>query len=182
MAEKVFFQPQNTNYYYRFHLPGCLSHFQACLSACYFFFFSSSLRFLISTVFICSVFSHTFLAVLYIAFLEGAGMLLSKQSLLTLLGPIDVCVRETLRPTLAVAAFLPSCQYKFLYTNQLTLKCTTPHTTCLKCFPWCYYTTIRQAIPMARSYQYRWLCKISSKYSLEFTLSIMLFRPWDVSA
>ena len=38
-----------------------------------------------------------------------------------------------------------------------------PHTNCLKCFPWCYYTIIRQAIPMARSYQYQWLCKISSK-------------------
>ena len=23
-----------------------------------------------------------------------------------------------------------------------------PHTTCLKCFPWCYYTITRQAIPM----------------------------------
>ena len=44
------------------------------------------------------------------------------------------------------------------------------HTTCLKCFPWCYYTITRQAIPMARSYQYQWLCKISSKHSLEFTL------------
>ena len=44
------------------------------------------------------------------------------------------------------------------------------HTTCLKCFPWCYYTIIRQVIPMARSYQYQWLFKISSKYSLEFTL------------
>ena len=52
----------------------------------------------------------------------------------------------------------------------------------LKCFPWCYYTITRQAIPMARSYQYKWLCKISSKYSLEFTLPIMLFPPWDVSA
>ena len=38
-----------------------------------------------------------------------------------------------------------------------------PHTNCLKCFPWCYYTITRQAIPMARSYQYQWLCKISSK-------------------
>ena len=57
-----------------------------------------------------------------------------------------------------------------------------PHTICLKCFPWCYYTITWQAIPMARSYQYQWLCKTSSKYSLEFTLPIMLFRPWDVSA
>ena len=31
-----------------------------------------------------------------------------------------------------------------------------PHTNCLKCFPWCYYTITRQAIPMARSYQYQW--------------------------
>ena len=38
-----------------------------------------------------------------------------------------------------------------------------PHTNCLKCFPWCYYTITRQAIPMARSYQYQWLCKMSSK-------------------
>ena len=45
-----------------------------------------------------------------------------------------------------------------------------PHTTCLKCFPWCYYTISWQAIPMARYHQYLWLCKISSKYSLEFTL------------
>ena len=57
-----------------------------------------------------------------------------------------------------------------------------PHTNCLKCFPRCYYTITRQAIPMARSYQYQWLCKISSKYSLEFALPIMPFRPWDVSA
>ena len=57
-----------------------------------------------------------------------------------------------------------------LTTYQLTLKYTTPNTTCLKCFLWCYYTITRQAIPLARDYQYQWLCKISSKYSLEFTL------------
>ena len=57
-----------------------------------------------------------------------------------------------------------------------------PNTTCLKCFPSCYYAITRQAISMAKSHQYQWLCKISSKYSLEFTLPIMLFRPWDDSA
>ena len=57
-----------------------------------------------------------------------------------------------------------------------------PLTSCLKCFHRCYYTITRQASPMAGSYQYQWLWRISSKYSLEFTLLIMLFRPCDVSA
>ena len=37
--------------------------------------------------------------------LDGAGILLPKQSLLMLLGPKGVCVRATLSPTLAEAAF-----------------------------------------------------------------------------
>ena len=39
--------------------------------------------------------------------LDGAGILLPKQSLRMLLGPIGVCVRATLSPTLAEAAFRP---------------------------------------------------------------------------
>ena len=39
--------------------------------------------------------------------LDGAGILIPKQSLLMLLGPIGVCVRATLSPTLAEAAFRP---------------------------------------------------------------------------
>ena len=56
------------------------------------------------------------------------------------------------------------CFNKILYKIRSTyVKVHDPHTSCLKCFPWCYYTIIQQAIPMARSYQYQWLCKISSK-------------------
>ena len=39
--------------------------------------------------------------------LDGAGILLSKESLLMLLGQTGVCVKATLSPTLAEAAFLP---------------------------------------------------------------------------
>ena len=56
---------------------------------------------------ILSISLHTFPALVYMEFLDGAGILLPKQSLLMLLGPIGVCVRATLSPTLAQAAFRP---------------------------------------------------------------------------
>ena len=53
------------------------------------------LQLFMSILLIISISLHTFLALVYIELLDGAGIFLPKQSLLMLLGPIGVCVRAT---------------------------------------------------------------------------------------